>query len=425
MAITPHKVKETVSLTDELLLSLDLDVIHGSCNGSNVWIGSLGNCEKQWSCIRLTAVHTSLSCNQVCLCKTHVPRIVQEGGETSVADELSQPVLSCVLESGNRIVIVDPVDTDIIRSESEEVSPMLGRNYRCSGIVITEPQIVVEWSTESVITVDSRLEVYKTFENRLVVADLSPWCKVLVSRNQRVRTVVDNLLGSWVSKVIITLVKSNLSLQELSSPVVHVTGVLVLWKKAESCGDVVFDLSVSFCNGASRKSCLWWRNRLGDQNCSKRSSAVELVRSTIQSCNVEVAECPYCICLSEIVVLDAHLFSRNFKSVYILDDGICPGNGYVEVSPQSEVWILWRVVVVWVSDVGTLAGYQQVTSNVTHLNHVVSEYSIVFQLRIHTVNGNTGIFKSCKCVLGNYCVCRFLVQESLAVRKGNGKYCNK
>ena len=49
-----------------------------------------------------------------------------------------------MLESGNRIVIVDPVDTDITRSEGEQVSLMLGRNYRSSGVVIAEPQVVVE-----------------------------------------------------------------------------------------------------------------------------------------------------------------------------------------------------------------------------------------------------------------------------------------
>ena len=96
-AVTPHKVKETVALTDELFLPLDIDVIHSGCDRSYIRICSLCNLEQQASCIALTAVHTSFGCDQVSLCKTHVPRVVQECGETGVTDEFLQPVLSGVL----------------------------------------------------------------------------------------------------------------------------------------------------------------------------------------------------------------------------------------------------------------------------------------------------------------------------------------
>ena len=71
---------------------------------------------------------------------------------------------------------------------------MLGRNDGCTAVGVAEPHAVVEAAAESVITVDSGLEVYKTLENGLVVADLSPGCEIVASWNQRVRAIVDDIL---------------------------------------------------------------------------------------------------------------------------------------------------------------------------------------------------------------------------------------
>ena len=51
---------------------------------------------------------------------------------------------------------------------------MLGRNDGSTAVGVAEPHAVVEAAAESVITIDCRLEVNQTLENRLVVTNLSP-----------------------------------------------------------------------------------------------------------------------------------------------------------------------------------------------------------------------------------------------------------